>query len=56
MTRHDVINPATEETVRTIDLVGVEETDEAVPRAVEVGPQWRALAPPDRGRLPRRFS
>ncbi|KGN42647.1 aldehyde dehydrogenase family protein [Knoellia aerolata] len=56
MTTHDVINPATEETVRTIDLVGVEETDEAVARAVEVGPQWRAMAPADRGRLLRRFS
>ena len=56
MTTHDVINPATEETVRTIDLVGVEETDDAVARAVEAGPQWRAMAPADRGRLLRRFS
>ncbi|GAA4109066.1 aldehyde dehydrogenase family protein [Knoellia locipacati] len=55
-TTHDVINPATEETVRTIELVGVEETDEAVARAVEVGPSWRGLAPADRGRLLRRFS
>ncbi|KRE41971.1 aldehyde dehydrogenase family protein [Knoellia sp. Soil729] len=55
-TTHDVINPATEESVRTIDLVGVEETDEAVARAVEVGPAWRAMAPADRGRLLRRFS
>jgi acyl-CoA reductase-like NAD-dependent aldehyde dehydrogenase len=55
-TTHDVINPATEESVRTIDLVGVEETDEAVARAVEVGPTWRAMAPADRGRLLRRFS
>ncbi|MFC7486792.1 aldehyde dehydrogenase family protein [Knoellia sp. CPCC 206453] len=55
-TTHDVINPATEKSVRTIDLVGVEETDEAVARAVEVGPTWRAMAPADRGRLLRRFS
>ncbi len=55
-TAHRIINPATEATVRTIDLVGVEETDEAVARAVEVGPQWRAMAPADRGRLLRRFS
>ena len=55
-TTHDVINPATEESVRTIDLVGVEETDEAVARAVEVGPTWRAMAPADRGRLLRRFT
>ncbi|MEO6020467.1 MAG: aldehyde dehydrogenase family protein [Knoellia sp.] len=55
-TRHAVINPATEEAIRTIDLVGVEETDEAVARAVEVGPTWREMAPADRGRLLRRFS
>jgi acyl-CoA reductase-like NAD-dependent aldehyde dehydrogenase len=52
----DVINPATEHLVRTIDLVGVEETDEAIARAVEVGPAWRAVTPADRGRLLRRFS
>ncbi|WP_353950707.1 aldehyde dehydrogenase family protein [Knoellia sp. S7-12] len=56
MTVHDVINPATEETVRTIDLVGVEETDEAIARAAEVGPTWREMAPADRGRILRRFS
>lgn len=56
MTTHDVINPATEETVRSIELVGVEQTDEAVAGAVEVGPAWRAVSPADRGRLLRRFS
>lgn len=56
MTTHDVINPATEETVRSIELVGVEQTDEAVAGAVEVGPAWRAVSPVDRGRLLRRFS
>jgi acyl-CoA reductase-like NAD-dependent aldehyde dehydrogenase len=53
---HDVINPATEEVVTTIDLVGVEETDAAVARAVEVGPAWRAVSPADRGMLLRRFA
>lgn len=55
-TTHDVINPATEEVVTTIDLVGVEETDAAVARAVEVGPAWRAVSPADRGMLLRRFA
>jgi acyl-CoA reductase-like NAD-dependent aldehyde dehydrogenase len=55
-TRHDVINPATEQVVTTIDLVGVEETDAAVARAVEVGPAWRAVAPGDRAMLLRRFA
>ncbi len=55
LTTHAVVNPATEETVRTIDLVGVEETDAAIAKAVEVGPAWRGIAPADRGRLLRRF-
>jgi acyl-CoA reductase-like NAD-dependent aldehyde dehydrogenase len=55
-TTHDVINPATEEVVTTIDLVGGEETDAAIARAVEVGPAWRAVSPADRGMLLRRFA
>ncbi|MEO7069515.1 MAG: aldehyde dehydrogenase family protein, partial [Nostocoides sp.] len=55
-TTHEVVNPATEETVRTIDLVGVEETDAAIARAVDVGPAWRGVSPADRGRLLRRFA
>ncbi|WP_392542665.1 aldehyde dehydrogenase family protein [Oryzobacter telluris] len=54
--RHDVVNPATEEVVATLDLVGVEETDAAVARAVHVGPAWRAVSPVDRGMLLRRFA
>jgi len=53
---HDVINPATEQVVTTIELVGLEETDAAIARAVEVGPAWRAVSPADRGMLLRRFA
>ncbi len=53
---HDVVNPATEEIVTSIDLVGVEETDAAIARAVEVGSAWRAVSPADRGMLLRRFA
>jgi len=53
---HDVVNPATEEVVTTIDLVGLEETDAAIARAVEVGPAWRAVSPADRGMLLRRYA
>lgn len=53
---HDVINPATEDVVTTIDLVGLEETDAAIAKAVEVGPAWRAVSPSDRGALLRRFA
>ena len=53
---HDVVNPATEQVVTTLDLVGLEETDAAIARAVEVGPAWRAVSPADRGMLLRRFA
>jgi acyl-CoA reductase-like NAD-dependent aldehyde dehydrogenase len=55
-TTHDVVNPATEEVVTTVDLVGLEETDAAIARAVEVGPAWRAVGPADRGALLRRYA
>ena len=42
---HDIINPATQEVVTSVTLVGVEETDAAISRAVAVGPTWRAVAP-----------
>lgn len=56
MTTHEVVNPATEQVVTTLELVGVEQTDAAIAAAVEVGPTWRAVAPADRGRLLRRFA
>ncbi|PKW25927.1 aldehyde dehydrogenase family protein [Phycicoccus duodecadis] len=55
-TTHDVIDPSTEEVVTTVDLAGLDETDAAVARAVEVGPAWRAVSPADRGMLLRRFA
>jgi acyl-CoA reductase-like NAD-dependent aldehyde dehydrogenase len=54
--RHEVINPATGEVVRSIDLAGVEQADEAIARAERAGPAWRAVAPADRARLLRRFA
>jgi acyl-CoA reductase-like NAD-dependent aldehyde dehydrogenase len=55
-TTHDVINPATEEVVRSVDLATVEQADEAVARAAAAGAAWRAVTPADRGLLLRRFS
>jgi acyl-CoA reductase-like NAD-dependent aldehyde dehydrogenase len=52
----DVINPATEEVVRSVDLTSVEETDAAIARAVRALVAWRAVTPADRGRLLRRFA
>ena len=53
---HDVINPATEETVATVDLLGVDETDAAIARSRTAFATWRAVAPGDRARLLRRFA
>ena len=51
-----VLNPATEETIAELPEVGVEEADEAVARAREAFPVWRAVAPTDRARLLRRLA
>ncbi|MEV8373784.1 aldehyde dehydrogenase family protein [Kribbella sp. NPDC056861] len=53
---YDVINPATEKVVRSIELASVEDTDAAIARAAEAFTTWRAVAPADRGRLLRRFA
>jgi betaine-aldehyde dehydrogenase len=51
-----VINPATEETITTLDSAGVDETDAAVAQAKAAFPAWRAVSPADRGRLLRRLA
>ncbi len=51
-----VVNPATEETIATLDEAGVVETDAAVARARTAYPAWRAVSPADRGRLLRRLA
>jgi acyl-CoA reductase-like NAD-dependent aldehyde dehydrogenase len=52
----NVINPATEETIATLESAGVEETDAAVARAKAAYPAWRDVSPRDRGRLLRRLA
>src|SRR6476659_775978 len=51
-----VVNPATEETIATLEEAGVAETDAAVSRARAAYPAWRAVSPADRGRLLRRLA
>jgi betaine-aldehyde dehydrogenase len=51
-----VINPATEETIATLEEAGVAETDAAVARARAAFPAWRDVSPRDRGRLLRRLA
>ena len=56
MTAYDVINPATEQVVQTVELFDLAQTDAAIERAAAAFPAWRAIAPADRGRLLRRFA
>jgi len=53
---HDVVNPATEQVVRTVGSADVAMTDTVVARARDAFPAWRALAPADRARLLRAFA
>ncbi|TCM46654.1 aldehyde dehydrogenase family protein [Kribbella sp. VKM Ac-2568] len=53
---HDVINPATEKVVHTLELASVEDTGRAIARAAEAFRTWREVSPADRGRLQRRFA
>ena len=53
---YDVINPATEDVVRTIELVDVDETDRAIEASQRAGESWRRVTPADRARLLRRFA
>ena len=53
---HDVINPATEQVVRSVELASLEDADAAIARAAAAFPAWRDVAPGDRARLLRRFS
>jgi acyl-CoA reductase-like NAD-dependent aldehyde dehydrogenase len=56
MSSHDVINPATEEVVTSVELFDVAATDVAIARARAAYRGWRAVAPNDRARLLRRFA
>jgi acyl-CoA reductase-like NAD-dependent aldehyde dehydrogenase len=52
----DVLDPATEEVVQTVELADERATDGAVERAASAQVRWAALSPADRGRLLRRFA
>jgi acyl-CoA reductase-like NAD-dependent aldehyde dehydrogenase len=56
MTTYTVINPATEQPVRRVELNSAEETDAAIERAARAQESWRAVSPGDRARLLRRFA
>jgi acyl-CoA reductase-like NAD-dependent aldehyde dehydrogenase len=52
----EVINPATEDVVETVEQTSAEQTDEAIGRAAAALPAWRAVTPGDRARLLRAFA
>lgn len=52
----EVVNPATEEVITTVELAGLAETDAAVARARAAFDTWRRVAPADRARLLRAFA
>jgi acyl-CoA reductase-like NAD-dependent aldehyde dehydrogenase len=56
MREFTVVNPATEEPVRTIVSATAADADEAIARAVAARPAWRAVSPGDRARLLRDFA
>ncbi len=55
-TTHDVINPATEDIVSTIEQPDEQATDAAIERAARAFPAWRDVAPGDRARMLRSFA
>ncbi|MBB3328960.1 betaine-aldehyde dehydrogenase, partial [Friedmanniella antarctica] len=54
--RWDVVDPATEQVVTTVDLASLEQTDAAIERAHAAFAAWRDVAPADRARLLRAFA
>ena len=56
MTATQIINPATEEVIDSVDLASVEEVDAAIDSAQRAYAAWRAVDPADRARLLRQLS
>ncbi len=55
-TTYTVLNPATEQPVRTVPGTSADETDAAIARAEAAQRTWREVAPGDRARLLRAFA
>jgi acyl-CoA reductase-like NAD-dependent aldehyde dehydrogenase len=54
--RMEVFEPATEQVLAELPRAGAEEVDEAVARAKDAFPAWRAVAPGDRAKLLRNLA
>ncbi|GAA3308920.1 MULTISPECIES: aldehyde dehydrogenase family protein [Arthrobacter] len=55
-TTFDIINPATEEFLQTVELASLAETDALIARAAGAFETWRKVSPSDRALLLRRFA
>ena len=53
---YDVINPATEKLVQTIEHLDLEGTDAVIAKAAKAFETWRNVAPGDRAKMLRRFA
>ena len=53
---YDVINPANESIVETVNLLSLEETDAVIAKAAKAFESWKNVAPGERARLLRAFS
>ncbi|NUR62204.1 MAG: aldehyde dehydrogenase [Catenulispora sp.] len=53
---YDLVNPATGEVFRSIEMTTADGVDAAVARAAAAFPAWRDVAPADRARLLRRYA
>jgi acyl-CoA reductase-like NAD-dependent aldehyde dehydrogenase len=56
MSTYTVVNPATEEVVKDVELLDVDQTDAAIARARGAFESWRTVSPGDRARLLRAFA
>ncbi len=55
-TSFTVVDPATGQTIREVELTSLEDTDRVIERAQEALPAWRAVTPGERATLLRRFA
>jgi len=52
----NIINPATEDVVASVNMHDVEEVDRAIERAATAYTSWKTVTPADRARILRKFS
>ncbi len=56
MSTLSIINPSTEEPIQSVEMLDVEQTNQAIARSSKAAPVWRAVSPADRATLLRRFA